>query len=73
MHLLVAHMASCINLVNIKFGVLYVPSFHDCRMAAIFMLKSTTGVLNCQMLTLLFAHTGFTELPFIIVLCTKRN
>ena len=47
MHLLVAHMASCtciyVSLVNMKLGVL-VPSFHDCRMAAIFMLKSTIGV-----------------------------
>ena len=48
MHLLVAHMASCIyvNLVNMKFGVL-VPSSHDCRMVAIShvcMLKSTIGV-----------------------------
>ena len=45
MHLLVTHMASCIyvNLVNMKFGVL-VPSFHDCRIAAIFMLKPTIGV-----------------------------
>ena len=45
MHLLVAHMASCIyvNLVNVKFGGL-VPSFHDSGMTAIFMLKSTIGV-----------------------------
>ena len=44
MHLLVAHMASCIyvSLVNMQFGVL-VPSSHDSMMTAI-MLKSTIGV-----------------------------
>ena len=77
MHLLVAHMASCIyvNLVNMKFGML-VPSFHDCRIAAIFMLKINDWGTNCHMLTFLFALTGFMELhvPYILILlCNNIN
>ena len=47
MHLLVAHMASCIyvTLVNVKFGGL-VPSFHDSRMAAIFNTKINDWGIN---------------------------
>ena len=76
MHLLVAHMASCIyvNLVNMKFDVL-VPSFHDRRIySCYFYAKINDWGINCQMLTLLFALTGFRELPYILtLLCNNIN